>query len=490
MKNRKQFVFKNLTKLIFFIIILGCNTKKEADTMGTISLQNVEDQITLFKKDTTLLTNYISSIYDSIGLEKNKDLNIFTSNPTDFKDEVLLSLKDLKQEMPLFGLPIVVKDNFNTKDFPTSAGTPALKDFTPKEDAQIIKQLKNAGAVIIGKTNMHELAFGLTSTNTYFGDVKNPHNSNMFAGGSSGGTAAAIAANIVNVGLGTDTGGSCRVPAALCGVFGFRPTAKTYSSEGVVPLSTTRDTPGILGNSMAYIILLDEVITNQKNTTKVVLDSIRIGIPKNYFYDNLSPEVKRISEQTIKKLRSNGIELVEIEIEGLPELLSESINIVFHETYLSLNSYLNTYAPHISYEELTSKIASPDVKGLFASGAINTNSTYQKAITIERPALQKMYQEHFDIYKVDALFFPTSPVEARPIEGSLESIELNGKQVPSFQTLLQNMNPGSYAGIPGITIPAGNTNEGLPVGMHLEGPEGSDKKLLRIAAAIHKIISE
>lgn len=475
--------------LVLTVVFLGCNEKKVM-TVNDLKSKTTKEQINLLKKDSTLLRSYILSIYDSISLDKNKSLNLFTSNPQKYESEVLSSLQELDKTSRLFGLPIVVKDNFNTKDFPTSAGTPALENFTPNEDAELVKKLKDAGAVIIGKTNMHELAFGLTSNNGHFGPVRNPSAPTHFAGGSSGGTAAAVKVGIVDVGLGTDTGGSCRVPAALCGVFGFRPTAGVYSSEGVVPLSTTRDTPGIIANTMEQIILLDEVITNQSNDAKVDAKSIRIGIPRAYFYDNLSSEVKRISEETIQKLKDNGIQLIEMEIEGIPELLSESINIVFHETYLSLNGYLKKHAPHITYEELTSKISSPDVKGLFDSGAISTNETYDFAITKERPALQKTYQDHFDKYNVDALLFPTSPVEARPISGSDETIELNGLQVPTFPTLLQNMNPSSYAGIPGISIPAGETKEGLPVGMHLESPEGSDKKLLRIASLIYELIQE
>ncbi|MFS4494748.1 amidase family protein [Maribacter sp. 2308TA10-17] len=446
------------------------------------------EQIEIFKKDIQTLETYLLSLYDTINLDHNKSLNLFTTDPNNNKHLVINSLKGINKSAPLFGLPIVVKDNFNTSDFPTSAGTPALENFIPKTDAELVKKLRDAGAIVMGKTNMHELAFGLTSNNRHFGPVKNPYDSTLFAGGSSGGTAAAVKVGVVNVGLGTDTGGSCRVPAALCGVFGFRPTAGVYSSEGVVPLSTTRDTPGLIAKSMEEIILLDEVITNQSNDIKIDAKSIRIGIPRAYFYDNLSSEVSRISEETIQKLKSNGIQLVEIDIEGIPELLSESINIVFHETYLSLNKYLEKHAPGISYEDLTSKISSPDVKGLFDSGAINTNETYDFAITEERPRLQRTYQEHFDKYDLDVLLFPTSPVEARPIAGCDETIELNGKQVPTFPTLLQNMNPSSYAGIPGISIPAGVTKEGLPVGIHLESPEGSDKKLLKIASMVYELI--
>ncbi|MEO8059617.1 MAG: amidase family protein, partial [Burkholderiales bacterium] len=164
----------------------------------------------------------------------------------------------------LAGLPIVVKDNINTRDLPTTAGTAALRDVRPKANAPTLQTLIDAGAIVLGKTNMHELAFGITSTNltSFAGPVKNPYDTSRIPGGSSGGTAAAIAARIVPSGLGTDTGGSTRVPAALCGIVGLRPSVgnggaeRRYDSAGVVPISHTRDTVGPMGRSVADVALL------------------------------------------------------------------------------------------------------------------------------------------------------------------------------------------------------------------------------------------
>ncbi len=484
MEKKLSVNFLIITLAIFSI---SCTKKKELITMDAIKNKTIKEQIELFKKDGAFLKSYISSIYDSINLQKNKSLNLFTSNPEEFKNDVLKSIEKIKLNTDLFGLPIVVKDNINTKNFPTSAGTAALENFTPKKDAFIVEKLRNAGAIVIGKTNMHELAFGITSNNTHFGAVKNPINPLYFAGGSSGGTAAAIKTGIVDIGLGTDTGGSCRIPAALCGIFGFRPTSGLYSSEGVVPLSTTRDTPGLLANSIENIIFLDEIITSQKNTEEVDIKTLRIGIPKAYFYNNLSQGVKKISDETLNKLRENGIQLIEVNIDGIPDLLSESINIVLHETYISLNEYLKNYSENITYEDVVQKISSPDVKGLFDSGAVAENPNINLAIE-ERQKLQEAYRNYFSSNNLDVILYPTTPIEAMPIIGSDETIELNGRQEPTFPTYIRNMNPGSYAGLPGISIPAGNTNQGLPVGMHLEGPANKDKALLKIALAIHKLI--
>ena len=440
-----------------------------------------------FKKDISFLKTHLLSVYDKISLAKNKSLNLFTTDPENYKNQILDTIRNQQEKAPLFGLPIVVKDNFNTVTFPTTAGTPALENFYPKKDASIIKKIKNAGAIIIGKTNMHELAFGITSNNSHFGPVKNPLLPEYFAGGSSGGTAAAIAAKIVEVGLGTDTGGSCRIPAALCGIFGFRPTSGLYDSEGVVPLSITRDTPGLLASTIESIIQFDEIITEQENSEVVQTKTITIGIPRSYFYDNLSEGVEKTTHKAIEKLKQAKINLVEVDIDGLPELLNESINLVLHETAVSLREFLKKYDTEISFEALAAKVASPDVKGLFDSGAINENPNYPEALQ-EREKLRKLYQNYFEKNNLDAILYPTTPVEASPIENSDETITLNGEQEPTFPTYIRNTNPGSYAGVPSISIPAGKTEEGLPVGIHLEAREKSDKKLLKIAALIHKII--
>ena len=159
------------------------------------------------------------------------------------------------EHLLLHGIPILVKDNINTVDFLTTGGTPALANHQPSADAGVITRLKNAGALIVGKTNMHELAFGITSNNAFTGAVHNPYDRKLITGGSSGGSAAAVSAHIVPVSLGSDTGGSNRIPASLCGVCGFRPTTGRYPGDGLINLSKTRDTVGIFAHSVSDIAL-------------------------------------------------------------------------------------------------------------------------------------------------------------------------------------------------------------------------------------------
>ena len=192
---------------------------------------------------------------------------------------------------------------------------PTLRGFIPEQNARVVEALIDAGAIVPGKTNMHELAFGATSNNATFGPVRNPYDRARFPGGSSGGSAAAIAAGIAPGGLGTDTGGSARIPAALTGIVGLRPTSGRYSLEGVTPFSHTRDTVGPFARSVADVVLLDQVITGDMSPVQPAnMKSIRFGVAKDPFYTNLDPEVARIMALTLDKLRAAGAELVDVDL--------------------------------------------------------------------------------------------------------------------------------------------------------------------------------
>src|SRR5262249_23645005 len=205
---------------------------------------------------------------------------------------------------PLHGLPIVLKDNIETAHAPTTAGTPALRDHHPPKDAPVAAALFSAGAILLGKTNLHELAWGGTSNNVAFGAVHNPYNPSMIPGGSSGGNAAAIAARMCTAGLGTDTGGSIRVPSALCGTVGLRPTCVRYSTERVVPCSHTRDIVGPMARSVKDLILLDSVVTgNHSPVRPAILQGVRVGMPRGYFFDDLDSSLAPIVETALAMLR-------------------------------------------------------------------------------------------------------------------------------------------------------------------------------------------
>lgn len=393
----------------------------------------------------------------------------------------------------LHGMPIVVKDNTHVAGMPNSAGTPALKNFMPQQNNPALQRLLDAGAIVIGKTNMHELAFGITSNNSAFGPARNAHDPSRIAGGSSGGTAVAVAAGIVDMGLGTDTGGSTRIPPALNGVVGFRPTMGRYPSGGVTPISETRDTIGPIANNVSNVALLDCVLSACDSAINASsLQGLRLGIPKEYFYHNLSDDVETIMQQTLEMLDDAGVILIDVEMAGLEKANNgASFPIVLYEFIRELPAYLKAQETGVTMQQLVDAIASPDVKatviGQMGAQAM-PEQAYKQGIEVFRPQLQSIYQKTFDDYDIAALLMPTTILTAQAIETSDEMVELNGVAVPTFPSYIRNTDPSSNAGIPSLTLPAGKGRDGLPIGIMLDGPKNSDRQLLSIGLAIEGII--
>lgn len=388
----------------------------------------------------------------------------------------------------LHGLPIPIKDSVNTRDLPTTAGTPALRGFQPNADATTVAKLRAAGALVLGKTNLHELSLGWTSNNLALGPVRNPYDPQRIPGGSSGGTAAAVAARMAPLGVAEDTQGSIRVPAALCGICGFRPTTGRYPSDGTAPITPLFDQIGPHARSIADLALFDATMTGDtRPITPVSLAGLRLGIDRGYYFSGLDPEVERIVDAGLARLRAAGAVIVEAEVGALAEsvwLIAQRV--LLHDLAGAMTRYLRDSGASVNIEQVFA-LASADVKQAldtyFAPGAIS-DQVYQTARDVDRPALQRMLANYFSNHGLSAMIFPATMVPATPI-GQETSVVIGGAQVPFATAIARNITPGSTAGLPGLVLPAGLTSDTrLPVGLELDGPAGSDRTLLGIGLAV------
>jgi mandelamide amidase len=393
----------------------------------------------------------------------------------------------------LHGVPIALKDNINTTAFPTTAGTPGLQRHRPKANSPVAQALIDAGAIVFGKVGMHELAYGITSNNARFGAIHNPFGSKHVPGGSSGGSGAAVGARIVPASIGSDTGGSIRVPAAFCGVMGFRPTVLRWQQAGIVPISATRDTAGPLARKAADLALIDAAVTGQDGAlAEISLKGLRIGVPRSHFWEDLEPETARICEAALDTLKHAGAVLVEADLSNIGKIdEAVSFTVALYETRRDLDRYLEGEGLSQRFVDIVAEVASPDVKAVLTSLLDPTTAVpeqaYREAISAHRPKLIELYRNYFATQNVTAAVFPTTPLPA-PLIGEDETVMLNGRLVPTFMTVIRNTDPGSNAGIPGISIPVGLTSRGLPVGLAFDGPSESDRELLCLARAVEAVL--
>ncbi|PHZ86566.1 indoleacetamide hydrolase [Paremcibacter congregatus] len=446
------------------------------------------EAISAMQRGKITVSFYIDALLKQI--KAHKDLNAFIClDETHLRDAAHdLDLRRAAGEKcgRLFGLPMVVKDNIETSDFPTTGGSPGLKHHRPDRNAPLLQKLLGEGALVLGKANMHELAFGITSNNAAFSPVRNPYNSDMIAGGSSGGSAAAVAAHMAPFALGTDTGGSTRIPPALCGIVGYRPTMGRYGAEGVIPVSHTRDTLGTMARTVEDILLIDGIVRPDllpaEETPLKSLTGIRLGISRRYFFQDLDLAVQTAAEHALDTLRALGAELVEVDIPNLAGLNDAvSLPICLTEAVQDMTDYLENTG--ISFDQMVEAIASPDVQGLYqniTAAPPCTSEDYHALLTHDRPALQDAYRRYFKEHQLDAMVFPTTKLPARPI-GEDDEVQINGLKSPTFPSYIHNTDPSSNAGLPGISVPMAMTPTGLPLGLEFDGPEDSDRHLMRIA---------
>ncbi|MGH8494772.1 MAG: amidase family protein [Gammaproteobacteria bacterium] len=386
---------------------------------------------------------------------------------------------------PLHGIPIAIKDVFDVPGTPTTAGTPAFRDHMPRRTARLVEILFDAGALMLGKTNLHEMAFGITSDNEFTGAVRNPYDVTMSAGGSSSGSAAAVAARMTPVALGSDTGGSIRIPAAHCGIVGFRPSAGRYSVAGMFPLNHTRDVPGLMARSVEDIAFLDQVLTGAEDPQRTDLRKVRIGLPRDYFLSALDRRTAAAMETEIERLAAFGAVFVSAAPPDFASARAATAEpIMTWEMPRDVGRYLVDSGSRLKFDELVSAIVSPYVKSELSEILSDTDELekrYRHAVSVALPRHRAEFEAYLRDNDLSALAFPTTPLPPTPL-GENETVTLNGRRVSVWATL-RNCVPATLLGAPALSLPMAMTGDGLPLGLELDGWPGRDRELLALGLA-------
>lgn len=415
----------------------------------------------------------------------NPELNTYI---TVTRDLAMKSAQDAESEIqqkkwrgPLHGVPIAVKDLFDTAGVRTTAGSNVFKDRVPAQDAEVIRKLKSAGAVLVGKTNMHEFAFGGSSLVTAFGGVHNPWDRARIAGGSSGGSAAAVAAGLCYGALGSDTAGSIRQPAAYCGLAGLKPTYGLVSTRGVVPLSWSLDHVGPMARTVADTALLLQAIAgyDPEEITSVRMDvpnysamlrarpaSIRIGIARDFFFEGLEPEIQTATDRAIAALEKLTAGVTEVMI---PARNQEELRAAVRAA--------EAYAYHAEFMTKNPELYQRETLGRLRTGANIGTIAYIHG----RQQLDRTRRTSVEVFrKVDVIVTPTCPISPPPIS------DFSGDRNGSADFLarnIQNTSPFDVYGWPAISVPCGFTASGLPIGLQISAAPGADAQVLQVAYA-------
>ena len=378
---------------------------------------------------------------------------------------------------PLHGVPIALKDIFGVAGVRMTAGSKILAENAASQDAEATARLKAAGAVILGKLNLHEFAFGATGVNPHYGPARNPWDVERITGGSSSGSGASVAGGECAAALGTDTGGSIRIPASLCGIVGLKPTYGRVSRRGVLPLSWSLDHVGpmtrtvedaaiilqaIAGRDAADASTSDEPLADYTQTLRGGIQGLRIGVPKQFFFENVDAEVESAVRSAIRVLEDMGAVVTDVDVPLIAEIPGGVTAIMLPEAL--------TY--HQKWMSERPDDYGDDVRYRLELGATFLAVHYVQAQRLREMAVEAWRAEVFS--KVDLIATPTTPITARPIEEGDLQVTFN---------LIRFTNPLNFLGVPAISVPCGFTSEGLPVGLQLGGRWWDEATILRAAHA-------
>jgi aspartyl-tRNA(Asn)/glutamyl-tRNA(Gln) amidotransferase subunit A len=396
-------------------------------------------------------------------------------------------LSDGKDRGPLHGIPVAVKDVFCTQGVRTTCGSMLFADHIPEYDAAVVERLRAAGAVIVGKTNMHELAYGVTSANPHFGTVRNPWDLDRIAGGSSGGSGSAVAAGMVPMAMGSDTGGSIRVPASFCGTVGLKPSFGRVSRYGVLPLDFSLDHMGPLTqcvrdaaltlNVLAGFDPRDETssrrpVASYLPSEPVAIRGLRIGLPENFYFERVSPSVADSVTRAARLAGEAGAVVVPLRVPEIAQLNTLGRIILLSEAAATMERYVHRRANF-----------GPDVLALLDQGRLLPATDYINAQRVRRVLLQ----EFQSVWKqVDCLLTPTTPTSAPKIGQS--TINLDGEEDVRIAStrLVRGVN---VLGLPALSLPCGFDEAGMPMGLQIIGPSFQEALILRVGAALEDALN-
>lgn len=387
-----------------------------------------------------------------------------------------------KRHHPLLGIPISLKDNLWTRGIRTTAGSKILRDFVPTADATAARKLFRAGAVLLGKTNMHEFAYGITNSNPHYGDAHNPWVRDRITGGSSGGSAAAIAAGLCAASVGTDTGGSIRVPSALCGIVGLKPTFGRVSVFGTVPLAPSFDHVGPLARSVPDAAILLGLLAGRdpldpsssahrvedfRGALGKPLRKFRLGCPLEHYWEKLDTEVRRAAESAIRDLEKHGAVVREVSLPHLNDSLQAATDISLAEA---------THGHEAAgFFPVDAADYSKEVRQRLEAGEKVTAVQYLAGLDVRKRLIAEFDAAFRDM---DAIVAPTAPIPA-PLIGS-EYASIDGERIGVRPALVGMCRPANFTGLPAISVPCGFTREGLPIGLQFIGRAFDEATLLRI----------
>jgi aspartyl-tRNA(Asn)/glutamyl-tRNA(Gln) amidotransferase subunit A len=378
---------------------------------------------------------------------------------------------------PLHGIPLALKDLIDTAGVRTTAASLLFKDRIPAQDAEIVRRLQAAGAVLLGKQNLHEFAYGGSSMISAFGEVRNAWNREHITGGSSGGSATAVAAGLGYGAIGTDTAGSVREPAALCGVVGLKPTYGRVSARGVIPLSTSLDHVGPIARTVADVTVIFAAIAGYDRADKASVDApvedyvaalgknlqlLRVGVPKKFFFEDLDAEVASATNHALSGLAAMGAEIRDIE---LPVPTDRTLQIA------------EAYAVHAEFVARDPELYQPETLRRIRTGQNVSPETVLEC----RRDLERARRDIVSIFAdVDVLVTPTTPIVAPTIAELKQNPDLLR---PQELLLLRNTRPINVWGLPAISVPCGFTEGGLPIGLQIIGPHWGEAVVLQVAHA-------